>query len=67
MIRARLAQTVPAALLAADVHCRQVTVQTMLRSGFPAPPDCYLYGPVCVADWTRPEGEASAKFNPLLP
>jgi hypothetical protein len=39
----------------------------MLRSGFPAPPDCYLYGPVCVADWTRPEGEASAKFNPLLP
>jgi len=32
-------------------------VQTMLRT-FPAPPNCYLYGPVCVAERERGNGLA---------
>jgi len=39
-------------------------VQAMLRS-FPAPPDCYSYGPVCVADSERGKGLAGAMFDKL--
>jgi len=37
-------------------------VQTMLRA-FPPPPDCYLYGPVCVAEAERGKGLAGALFE----
>ena len=36
-------------------------VQAMLRS-FAAPPDCYSYGPVCVAESERGKGLAGAMF-----
>jgi L-amino acid N-acyltransferase YncA len=39
-------------------------VQAMLRS-FPAPPDCYSYGPVCVAESERGKGLAGAMFERL--
>ncbi len=39
-------------------------VQAMLRS-FPAPPDCYLYGPVCVAETERGKGLAGVMFEEL--
>jgi predicted GNAT family acetyltransferase len=39
-------------------------VQAMLRR-FPAPPDCYSYGPVCVAEIERGKGLALAMFEKL--
>ena len=39
-------------------------VQAMLRS-FPAPPDCYLYGPVCVDEAERGRGLAGMMFAAL--
>jgi ribosomal protein S18 acetylase RimI-like enzyme len=39
-------------------------IQAMLRA-FPAPPDCYLYGPVCVAETERGRGLAGAMFKEL--
>jgi predicted GNAT family acetyltransferase len=39
-------------------------IQTMLRA-FPPPPDCYLYGPVCVAEIERGKGLAGALFIAL--
>jgi predicted GNAT superfamily acetyltransferase len=39
-------------------------IQAMLRT-FPAPPDCYLYGPVCVAETERGKGLAGALFKEL--
>jgi hypothetical protein len=39
-------------------------VQAMLRS-FPAPPDCYLYGPVCVDTIERGKGLAGMMFEEL--
>ena len=36
----------------------------MLRA-FPATPDCYLYGPVCVAETERGKGLAAALFDIL--
>jgi L-amino acid N-acyltransferase YncA len=39
-------------------------IQSMLRT-FPAPLDCYLYGPVCVADTERGKGLAGAMFSKL--
>ena len=36
----------------------------MLRT-FPAMPDCYLYGPVCVAETERGKGLAGALFEEL--
>src|SRR6185369_5801620 len=37
-------------------------VQTMLRA-FPAPPTCYLYGPVCVAESERGNGVAGMMYH----
>ena len=37
-------------------------VQTMLRA-FPAPPNCYLYGPVCVAESERGNGLAAMMYQ----
>jgi hypothetical protein len=48
--------------LAAKSHV--AIVQAMLRS-FPAPPDCYLYGPVCVAETERGKGLAGVMFEEL--
>ena len=48
--------------LTAQAHV--VMVQAMLRA-FPAPPDCYLYGPVCVAETERGKGLAAALFEVL--
>jgi RimJ/RimL family protein N-acetyltransferase len=48
--------------LAANAHV--AIIQTMLRT-FPAPPDCYLYGPVCVAESERGKGLAAALFEAL--
>jgi predicted GNAT superfamily acetyltransferase len=48
--------------LAAKAHV--AIIQTMLRT-FPAPPDCYLYGPVCVAETERGNGLAAALFDVL--
>jgi L-amino acid N-acyltransferase YncA len=39
-------------------------VQAMLRR-FPAPPNCYSYGPVCVAETERGKGLAGAMFEKL--
>lgn len=39
-------------------------IQAMLRA-FPPPPDCYLYGPVCVAESERGKGLAAALFKEL--
>jgi L-amino acid N-acyltransferase YncA len=39
-------------------------IQSMLRA-FPAPADCYLYGPICVAEAERGKGLASAMFKKL--
>jgi len=39
-------------------------IQTMLRT-FPPPPDCYLYGPVCVAEAERGNGLAASLFEEL--
>jgi GNAT superfamily N-acetyltransferase len=39
-------------------------IQSMLRA-FPPPPDCYLYGPVCVAETERGKGLAGAMFEKL--
>src|SRR5471032_840826 len=48
--------------LAAKAHV--AIVQSMLRS-FPAPPECYSYGPVCVAESEREKGLAVAMFEKL--
>jgi hypothetical protein len=48
--------------LAAKAHV--AIVQTMLRD-FPAPPNCYLYGPVCVVETERGNGLAAALFKVL--
>ena len=48
--------------LAANAH--MAIIQTMLRA-FPAPPDCYLYGPICVAKSERGKGLARAMFEEL--
>jgi acetyltransferase (GNAT) family protein len=39
-------------------------VQTMLRA-FPAPPNCYLYGPVCVAESERGNGLAAMMYHEM--
>jgi L-amino acid N-acyltransferase YncA len=39
-------------------------VQTMLRA-FPAPPNCYLYGPVCVAESERGNGLAAMMYREM--
>jgi L-amino acid N-acyltransferase YncA len=39
-------------------------VQTMLRA-FPAPPNCYLYGPVCVAESERGNGLAGMLYQEM--
>src|SRR6516225_11469276 len=48
--------------LAAKAHVP--IVQAMMRA-FPPPPDCYLYGPVCVAETERGKGLAGALFEVL--
>src|SRR5215510_7050393 len=48
--------------LVAKAHV--MIIQTMLRN-FPPPPDCYLYGPVCVAETERGRGLAGALFRVL--
>jgi ribosomal protein S18 acetylase RimI-like enzyme len=48
--------------LAAKTHV--MIIQTMLRD-FPPPPDCYLYGPVCIAETERGKGLAGALFEEL--
>ena len=48
--------------LAAKAHV--MIIQTMLRN-FPPPPDCYLYGPVCVAETECGKGLAGALFQVL--
>jgi ribosomal protein S18 acetylase RimI-like enzyme len=48
--------------LAANKHV--TIIQTMLRT-FPPPPDCYLYGPICVAATQRGKGVAGALFKVL--
>ena len=48
--------------LAAKAHVG--IIQTMLRA-FPPPHDCYLYGPVCVAENERGNGLAAALFKVL--
>jgi hypothetical protein len=48
--------------LAAKAHVPMI--QAMLRA-FPAPRDCYLYGPVCVAEAERGKNLAGALFKEL--
>jgi RimJ/RimL family protein N-acetyltransferase len=48
--------------LAAKAHV--AIIQTMLRF-FPPPIDCYMYGPVCVAESERGKGLAGALFKVL--
>ena len=53
---------VVATSLAAKSHV--AVVQSMLRA-FPAPPGCYLYGPVCVAESERGNRLAGRMFEKL--
>jgi predicted GNAT family acetyltransferase len=53
---------VVATSLAAKSHV--AIVQAMLQQ-FPAPPNCYSYGPVCVAESERGKGLAGAMFERL--
>jgi len=46
--------------LAAKAHIP--IIQAMLRA-FPAPPNCYLYGPVCVVEHERGHGLPGAMFK----
>jgi predicted N-acetyltransferase YhbS len=48
--------------LAANAHV--AIFQTMLRT-IPPPANCYMYGPVCVAETERGKGLASALFKVL--
>jgi ribosomal protein S18 acetylase RimI-like enzyme len=48
--------------LAANAHI--AIIQAMLCA-FPPPPDCYLYGPVCLAESERGRGLAHAMFEEL--
>ena len=48
--------------LAANAHI--AIIQAMLRA-YPASPDCYLYGPICVAKSERGKGLARALFEEL--
>jgi ribosomal protein S18 acetylase RimI-like enzyme len=48
--------------LAANAHI--AIIQAMLYA-FPPPPDCYLYGPICVAESERGRGLARAMFEDL--
>ncbi|MGC2824732.1 MAG: GNAT family N-acetyltransferase [Pseudolabrys sp.] len=48
--------------LAANAH--KAIIQAML-SAYPAPSECYLYGPVCVAESERGRGLARAMFEEL--
>jgi ribosomal protein S18 acetylase RimI-like enzyme len=48
--------------LVANAHV--AIIQAMLCA-FPPPPDCYLYGPVCVAESERGRGLARAMFQEL--
>jgi predicted GNAT superfamily acetyltransferase len=48
--------------LAANAHI--AIIQAMLRA-YPASPDCYLYGPICVAKSERGKGLARALFEQL--
>ena len=49
---------------ALEVNAHIAIIQAMLRA-FPAPPDCYLYGPICVAKSERGKGLARALFEEL--
>jgi predicted GNAT superfamily acetyltransferase len=60
--RGKVAGYVLGTSLAAKAHV--AIIQTMLRT-FPAPPNCYLYGPVCVAEAERGKGLAAALFEAL--
>ena len=51
---------VVAASLAAKLHIP--IMQAMVRA-FPAPPDCYIWGPICIAAAERGKGLAGALFN----
>ena len=48
--------------LAANAHI--AIIQAMLRA-YPASPDCYVYGPICVAKSERGKGLARALFEQL--
>ena len=48
--------------LAVNAHI--AIIQAMLCA-FPPPPDCYLYGPICVAESERGNGLARAMFEEL--
>ena len=48
--------------MAANAHI--AIIQAMLCA-FPPPPDCYLYGPICVAESERGNGLARAMFEEL--
>jgi L-amino acid N-acyltransferase YncA len=48
--------------IAAKAHVR--IIQTMLRA-FPAPPNCYLYGPVCVTESERGNGLAGMMYQEM--
>jgi predicted GNAT superfamily acetyltransferase len=46
------------------VKAHILIIQAMLRT-FPAPPECYLYGPVCVDETARGNGLARMMFKEL--
>jgi predicted N-acetyltransferase YhbS len=48
--------------LAAKAH---VPIEQAMLRDFPAPPNCYSYGPVCVAESERGKGLAGAMFKRL--
>ena len=58
----KLVGYVLATTLAAKSHV--AIVQAMLQR-FPPAPDCYMYGPVCVAETERGKGLAGAMFKEL--
>ena len=49
---------------ALEANAHIAIIQAMLRA-YPASPDCYLYGPICVAKSERGKGLARALFEQL--
>ena len=49
---------------ALEANAHIAIIQAMLRA-YPASPDCYLYGPICVAKSERGKGLARALFEEL--
>jgi GNAT superfamily N-acetyltransferase len=61
-LRTRIVGYVLGTSIAAQAH---IPVIKSLLGAYPPPPECYVYGPVCVAESERGKGLAAALFEVL--